>query len=224
MEEVMSKRFILWTTFAALVMAGQSHAQIANPNEAPMPPVVEWPPDQTAQMTNYAVVFSAPELPADATPSTSALMTRIARWLSAEFGLPANYTHPRIELVSLPKMATVLRRRIGLNPQTDAVAEFNDQRLLQRARDIAAVYEDATRTIYLPEGWTGGTPAEVSVLVHEMVHHLQNAGGLKYECAGAREAVAYKAQQAWLARSGRDFFTEFDLDPMTLLVRTSCGF
>jgi hypothetical protein len=224
MEEAMSKQIILWATFAALVMAGQSHAQIANPNEAPMPPVVEWPPDQTAQMTNYAVVLSTPELPPDATPSTSALMTRVVRWLSAEFGVPANYNHPRIELVSLPKMATVLRRRIGLNPQTDAVPEFNDQRLLQRVRDIAAVYEDATRTIYLPEGWTGGTPAEVSVLVHEMVHHLQNLSGQKYECAAAREKPAYTAQQKWLALSGRNFFEEFDTDPMTLLVRTACGF
>jgi hypothetical protein len=91
-------------------------------------------------------------------------------------------------------------------------------------QEIAALYEDASRTIYLPEGWTGRTPSEVSVLVHEMVHHLQNLGGLRYACAEAREKPAYLAQQKWLALSGRDLFEEFDMDPMTLIVRTACGF
>ena len=88
--------------------------------------------------------------------------------------------------------------------------------------EVEAQYDDATRTIYLPEAWTGDSPAELSVLVHEMVHHVQNVAGLGYACPEEREKLAYAAQRQWLALVGRDLMQEFRLDPMTLLVRTNC--
>lgn len=88
--------------------------------------------------------------------------------------------------------------------------------------EVEAQYDDATRTIYLPEAWTGDSPAELSVLVHEMVHHVQNVAGLGYACPEEREKLAYAAQRQWLALVGRDLLQEFRLDPMTLLVRTNC--
>jgi hypothetical protein len=87
---------------------------------------------------------------------------------------------------------------------------------------VEAYYDDATRTIYLPQGWTGRSPAELSLLVHEMVHHVQNVAGLKYACPEEREKIAYAAQRQWLALFGRDLMHEFKIDPMTLLVRTNC--
>jgi hypothetical protein len=93
---------------------------------------------------------------------------------------------------------------------------------LDMGRDIVAVYDDAKRTIYLPEGWSGVTPVEQSLLVHEMVHHLQNLGNLKYACSEAREKLAFAAQEQWLRIFGASLASEFDLDPFTLLVRASC--
>jgi Zn-dependent membrane protease YugP len=66
---------------------------------------------------------------------------------------------------------------------------------LSGVSELAAVYDDANRTIYLSEGWIGVTFADLSILVHEMVHHLQNVGQLKYSCPHAREAVAFAAQE-----------------------------
>lgn len=93
---------------------------------------------------------------------------------------------------------------------------------LDMGRDIVAVYDDLKRTIYLPEAWTGVTPAEQSLLVHEMVHHMQNVGNLKYECPDAREKLAFSAQEQWLQLFDQTLAGEFGLDPFTLLVRTSC--
>ena len=90
------------------------------------------------------------------------------------------------------------------------------------AREVIAVYDDEMKTIYLPEGWTGATPAERSVLVHEMVHHLQNLGKLKYECPPAREELAYAAQDRWLGLSGLNLADEFEIDPFMLTVSTRC--
>jgi hypothetical protein len=78
--------------------------------------------------------------------------------------------------------------------------------------------------VYLPEGWSGATPAEVSMLVHEMVHHLQNVGNIKYECASAREKPAYLAQDQWLHDFGKNLATEFEVDMFTIVVKSACMF
>ena len=85
-----------------------------------------------------------------------------------------------------------------------------------------AVYDDQGRTIYLSEHWTGRTPAELSVLVHEMVHHLQSASGEVFACPAEREVMAYRAQDAWLGLFGDSLESAFGIDEATLLVSTVC--
>jgi hypothetical protein len=141
--------------------------------------------------------------------AVDALLTTIALWLSINFGLPASYDHPRVEFLPAAEI-TALRYGSSVDQA--------------RARDVVSVYHNATKTIYLPENWMGNTPAELSILVHEMVHHLQNTGKLKFECPQEREQVAYKAQERWLEMFGRDLLRDFELDPFTLLVITKCAF
>lgn len=89
-------------------------------------------------------------------------------------------------------------------------------------RQVHAVYDDRSRTIYLPEGWPADSPADVSILVHELVHHLQNVGGLTYACLQARERPTYQAQARWLDLFGATLANEFGIDATTVLVRTTC--
>jgi uncharacterized protein DUF6647 len=140
------------------------------------------------------------------------LMNSIVNWLVATFDLPVIWEAPRIEFIQPGSMAQLRYRGSASNQGMP----------LDVGRDIVAVYDDAKRTIYLPEGWTGVTPAEQSLLVHEMVHHLQNLGDLKYACLEAREKLAFAAQEQWLELFDRTLAGEFELDPFTLLVRTSC--
>jgi hypothetical protein len=139
------------------------------------------------------------------TPSYAALSC-IAVWLVDEFGLPMARESPRIEIEDEGELA---RLRLG-----DSVPN--------QAHDILALYDDATRTIHVSEEWSKATPAALSVLIHEMVHHLQNLGEMTYECAEAREKTAYDAQERWLSRSGKSLESEFGIDPMTRLMRTRC--
>jgi hypothetical protein len=145
------------------------------------------------------------------------LLTAIETWLSIEFDLPVLGNHPRIDLVP-PTEIAALRYR-GRFPNAGA---SSGQSAASSESDTVAVYSDSTRTIYLAENWTGGTPAELSVLVHEMVHHLQNLAGLKYECPQAREQLAYRAQERWLALFGHDLAQDFELDGFSLLAKTRC--
>jgi hypothetical protein len=148
-----------------------------------------------------------------------ALLTAIATWLSAHFDLPMAQSHPRVELVPSAKIAALRYR--GLIP--DARAEIAPRADASPSdRDVVAVYSDTAQTIYLAEDWTGSTASELSTLVHEMVHHLQNVGRLKYECPQAREKLAYMAQDRWLALFGRNLEQDFELDGFSLLVKTRC--
>jgi hypothetical protein len=137
-------------------------------------------------------------------------------WLSVNFDLPAVQDHPRVEIVP---QAKIIALRYGA-----FLSNANDADAPRREPSVVAVYEHATQTIYLPEGWTGKTAAELSILVHEMVHHLQNAGKLKFACPQEREALAYRAQEQWLGLFGRSLSRDFELDPFTVLVSTRCGF
>lgn len=135
-------------------------------------------------------------------------------WLSKNFDLPAHFEHPAIKFA--PAQALVAMRYAAfLNDPAKAAAVQGD---------VVAVYNTDTRTVYLRDDWKGVTPADVSILVHEMVHHLQTAGSLKFPCPQEREQTAFQAQQRWLAAFDTDLEREFELDAFTLLVNSRCGF
>lgn len=150
-----------------------------------------------------------------------AMLDTIAIWLAENFDLQPASQHPRI--VFVPPTQLVAMRYKGTLPN-----EWREDLILDPAvraaqhRGVAAIYNDALRTIFLPHGWSGATAAEQSILVHEMVHHLQNLAGEKFDCAEERERIAYRAQNEWLSRTGRDLEGEFGLDPMTLLLASRC--
>ena len=151
------------------------------------------------------------------------LLAMIALWLSFNLGLPDITEPPRVEIVSA--QAILFKRHRATTPQAQ-------QALLEttrnspsggKTREAVAIYDEITGTIFLTEGWNSKNPVDVSVLVHEMVHHLQRKGGLRFACPAAREEAAYAAQDQWLRMFGRYLFDEFDLDAFTLKVTTSCG-
>lgn len=144
------------------------------------------------------------------------MLAWIATWLSATLSLPQIYEYPQVKFVSQEEIyaASLSRKSDDLAVQATPVAPARSR--------IEALYDDKSRTIYLDRHWTGLTPSEISVLVHEMVHHVQNLEGLRYECAEAREELAYVAQNLYLTTYGLSLAKAFRLDPVTLLVRTKC--
>jgi hypothetical protein len=132
------------------------------------------------------------------------LVALITAWIVASQGLPAPPEQPRIATMTPVE-------RAALHPDRS-----------DGARTVVGSYHSGTRTIYLPEGWDSGDFVDVSVLVHELVHHLQHAAGLKHACPEAGEAAAYAAQADWLAMFGQDLETAFGLDAFTLKLRTEC--
>ena len=112
---------------------------------------------------------------------------------------------------------TLLLRTNNGSPQQKPGMVLN-----QSESEIVSLYNTESKTIFLRDGWTGKTPAELSILVHEMVHHLQNVGQLKFACPQEREELAYKAQDQWLGLLGHDLMHDFDMDAFTILVKSKC--
>jgi hypothetical protein len=138
-----------------------------------------------------------------------ALAAAIGAWLTATFDLPSARS-PAIRFSTAEAMTTLYR---GV-----AAASAGG------SRSTVALYDRRERTIHLPEGWTGASAAEVSMLVHEMVHHLQHEAGYGPGCPAQGEALAYEAQASWLAHFGRDLAGEFAIDPLFLKLLAVCGF
>lgn len=145
----------------------------------------------------------------------NALLTAIVVWLSANFGLPANFNFPNIERMSSAEMTKTLFQSIP--------ADRRQAMTIDHMRAVQSLYSVERKTIYLRPEWTGRSPAELSELVHEMVHHLQNLGHASYACPEEREKLAYQAQEKWLKMFGHSLATDFELDGFTILVVTNCG-
>lgn len=163
-------------------------------------------PPLAAALAATLALLAAPAAAHPPEEALAAQMTKAGAWIAANGDLPPPATLPDLKRVS-PRALEVIRLG-GHDP----------------AAGIEALYDDATATIYLRAGWTGTTPAEMSILVHEMVHHLQAEAGRTYPCPGAREAEAYALQETWLAGHGSSLAAAFGIDAMTLLVRTTCAF
>jgi hypothetical protein len=148
-----------------------------------------------------------------------ALLGHVAEWLSQTFNLPLIRAEPNLEQTPADELVALrygtLRRRSVDGPTSAAPATPDP-------RSTVAVYVD--NTIYLSKEWTGRTPADLSVLVHEMVHHIQSLGNIHDECPRAREKLAYAAQQRFLQIYERGLETEFEINPFTVLVNTTCGY
>jgi hypothetical protein len=152
--------------------------------------------------------------------SLQPLLTAMEAWLAFQFDLPSVERQPHIELAHPSRIAAL--RYQGLLSGSGRENAPNGSSDLTTERDIVAVYSDEAQTIFLPEGWTGTTPAELSILVHELVHHVQNVAGLKYACPQEREKIAYAAQERWLGLFGHTLEHDFELDGFSLLVKTRC--
>jgi hypothetical protein len=188
--------------------------------------------EQTAPAENYtvetprvsmaAVNRLRAELTIDARRPSRTLLKEIIGWLSSNFDLPAIYDYPRIEFASAARLTFIRYKELAAGNARETSIE-HPLAVVEQSRDIVALYEDSAKTIFLADDWSGATAAGISVLVHEMVHHLQNLGRLVYECPPAREKLAYQALELWLNRFGLNLVNTFGVDTLTILVRSACS-
>ena len=197
------------TIIIAATLTTSHAAERPLPTQMPAESQTQLPAVETNDRVRIAGTQQAGHAP------SPAQLASIVTWLSSNFELAPSDALPDVKLAPAWLIAA-RRNRDVLATQGQPAADSG--------RETVAVYDSLERTIYLPEDWRGDSPAEASILVHEMVHHLQTLAGTKFECPQAREQLAYAAQQRWLGLFGRNLEDDFQLDPFTLLVTTRCMF
>ena len=140
------------------------------------------------------LLFGTPGAPASASQvdplawqnlsSRPALAEHLDRWLDAHTDMPRHTTSPQIKVIGTGRAASL---------QTAARSS--------RSARTRGLYDPGSDTIYLVRPWSGRDPHDVSVLLHELVHHRQATAGHWY-CPGAQELPAYRVQDAWLSSLG----------------------
>ena len=155
------------------------------------------------------ILAATPAAPQAGDPTIRGLTAAVAEWVAAELHAAPPTRLPRLEFADAARLRAL---RYGDRASTSAAP-----------LEVVALYDDAAGTVLLREGWTGTTPAEMSVLVHEMVHHVQNGEARVYACERAREAEAYELQDRWLRLYGESLESAFELNGLALLVLTRCG-
>jgi hypothetical protein len=127
-------------------------------------------------------------------------------WLSENYDMPVPRTEP--EIIAMPHK-NLFERRYGRPPD-------------EIAPQVEALYDAVEGRILVSDNWSGSSIADLSILVHELVHHLQAQSGWIHACPAEREKLAYQAQDDFLKMFGQSLENTFGIDPALILVATSC--
>jgi hypothetical protein len=144
--------------------------------------------------------------------SLPVLASAMTGWVAAELG-------ERVPDV-LPEVLLVDRATLGALARSDETLPASHG----SEPDLQALYRFGSRTIHLPSDWTGATAAQMSILVHEIVHHFQALRGDIHACPAAREELAFAVQARWLKAHGESLESAFGVEPLFLIVATNCLF
>lgn len=106
-----------------------------------------------------------------------------------------------------------------------AVVVMSSKELNQKyGAPVHALYAHQEAKIYLSNHINLSTIQGASVLLHELVHHYQNASGAMdgYNCARESERLAYETQREYLELNKVELMPE--LDRFNIVMRSMCHY
>lgn len=138
------------------------------------------------------------------------LMTALMVWLGAHTGLPVPADLPTVRLAAHCEIQELVYAAGKCLDDLGAVA------LYMHERD----------TIYMPDTWSAASLYDVSMLLHELAHFMQDRAGLTSDSVGCvaaeLERPAYEAQIAWLEAAGVDAFETMNINGLNYLYLVNC--
>lgn len=88
---------------------------------------------------------------------------------------------------------------------------------------VESLYSETDHTIYLPDSWHSNDLRDRSLLLHEIVHHLQYLNSVKAICSSEFEWQALELQVTWLRQQEVDDPIDFlGINPRFLLMLRQC--
>tara|TARA_B100000941_G_scaffold235670_1_gene178540 strand:+ start:869 stop:1285 length:417 start_codon:yes stop_codon:yes gene_type:complete len=131
------------------------------------------------------------------------ILTALMIWLGTNTPLSVNHELPNVLFLPQEKMEQIFYGDNEYEPE-----------------QLHGMYNKETDTIILAEDWNRNDPWDLGVLVHEMVHYLQDQNEMKYACTQEMEKLAWPIQQFYLKKVWN---YDWDYDGLWFLVISSCG-
>ena len=93
--------------------------------------------------------------------------------------------------------------------------------------NILGLYNNEIKTIFLDKNFWWSSVRDQSILLHELVHHMQYTKdweNYRKKCKGDIEKEAYDLQEKWLAIRGLELGKTIELGPLLRHILTQCDF
>jgi hypothetical protein len=144
--------------------------------------------------------------PADAARLVHAMMSKMITWISVNTDMR-------------PCAPPVLRHATS----DEIAAKWYGKIPGKQVIKVRALYEYPSATVYVSEDFDWSNLLDKSILLHELVHHMQHYNEVVFQCHAAAEPQAYELQAAWLEEQGEDDPWELmKVDRFTVYALSAC--
>ena len=109
------------------------------------------------------------------------ILTALMIWLGANTPFNTNHDIPRVIFLPQAQMEEMFYKG-------------NDKGV----NTLHGLYDAESDTIILPDTWDRRKPWDLGVLLHEMVHYLQDQNKIHFNCTAEMERDAWPIQQQYL--------------------------
>ena len=130
------------------------------------------------------------------------ILTALMIWLGANTPFSTNFDVPKVVFL----------------PQNQLEQMFYGDNKYEPDQ-LHGMYNKEIDTIFLPDDWDRREAWDMGVLVHEMVHYLQDMNEMKFACSREMEKKAWPIQQYYLKKE-HDY--DWDYDKLWFIVISSC--
>ena len=120
------------------------------------------------------------------------LITSLLIWLGANSDFNVNMDVPVVMFLPQERMEQIY---------------YKEQ---EKHGDLHAFYDTDHDTIVLPDTWDRREPWDLSVLLHEIIHYVQDQNDIKFSCVQEMEGPTYPLQKQYL-KQVHDFDWDYDL-------------
>ena len=126
-------------------------------------------------------------------------------------------------IAAISNFAVVDPPRILLIPKREIDEYYYRPSEVNKFFQLQAIYKSTNAMIYLRDTWRSTELYDQSVLLHELVHHLQMNNNVKAPCQAAKERQAYDLQVAWLREQGvENPYALMGTNELTIYLLSSC--
>ena len=124
-------------------------------------------------------------------------------WLGTNTYLNADHPHPTVILMPQAEMNSLYFKDNDHEPDS-----------------LHGLYNKEDDTIILPDDWNKEDPFDMSVLLHELVHYLQDVNGMQFNCTQEMEKDSWPIQQNFLKKV---YNYDWNYDKLWYIMISSCG-